>query len=175
MKWGYAVAGLVVAALLVTRSEDAAAAASSTPWGSLATGPGIWVRDPARAFVTAATAEAMQLAATVAMAHGGALQVADASRAIFGEPFPPHTSHREGRDVDIGYTLQRVYPTPLDTIADAGFAAVLAALADRLEYVFASQSRRAELLGYAFSAGLTLPKITVWPGHEQHAHLRFKL
>jgi hypothetical protein len=71
-------------------------------------GPGWMIKTPAYAWGTKRTVHRLReaLRAYARVADGGPdVHVGDISKSG-GGPFPPHLSHRVGRDVDIGYVLQ---------------------------------------------------------------------
>lgn len=113
-------------------------------------------------WVTPRVAAAMGHAADVAHAAGGVLHVGHASREG-GGPFPPHLSHRDGRDVDVGYTGQG-YPSPPGATPPAWWVAAVQAAGVREVFV------RSELVGPLRAAGVNA---RAWPGHATHAHWRF--
>jgi hypothetical protein len=146
-------------------------------WGPLAQlvddARGLAIRQTAHSYTTSAVAQVLAWAGRLAAERGGRLQVADVSRSSFGVPFPPHKSHRFGVDADVGYTLDR-YPTPLTTAASPSFAWLLCQLRPYLDRVFVSTARRDQLLALAQLQSCQLPTLVVWPGHQTHAHLRFR-
>lgn len=116
-----------------------------------------------------------------------------------GGPFPPHVSHREGRDVDVGYVLrgaernrERFIATHARNLdADRTWAlleslfstgAVAYVFMDyelqRLLYAHAQaagvdRSRLSELFQYPRGRRASMGKIRHWPGHINHFHVRF--
>lgn len=114
-------------------------------------GAGLQVRSAAKAWVTPGVRDAMLRAGAAAAALGLQVQVLDASREG-GGPFPPHKSHQAGRDVDVRYL-----PT-------AAMVEVLRAAAPA--HVWVSRER----VGPLGAAGLP---VSYWPGHVDHAHLRW--
>lgn len=133
---------------------------------------GLAIRNAAHSYATQFVASALAWAGTLAKAAGGRLYIADVSRATYGAPFPPHKSHRFGRDVDVGYTLDR-YPTPIKIPTSPSFARILCQLRPYVDRVFVSTARKNELQGLASLQKCTLPPLVVWPGHQTHAHIRF--
>jgi len=132
---------------------------------------GLAIRRRALSYTTPAIARVFGWAGYLAKERGGRLQIADVSRSQPGT-FPPHKSHKYGRDADVGYTLDR-YPTPLTTSATPSFAWILCQLRPYLQKVFVSTARREQLRALAKLQGCQLPTLEVYPGHQTHAHLRF--
>lgn len=159
LRW---IAGGLAVAWLLRRSGGA----SREGWVRLTNEPGLAVRWPARSWTSPAVREVLRIAGQVAVQLGGELQVADAGPPTRGAPYPPHRSHRWGRDVDLGYTLD-VYPTPAATPVDPRVGQVLAAIADAIEVVYTSAARGVALEGYGF-------EVRTWPGHHDHLHLRLR-
>lgn len=152
-------------------------------WVRLVSGAGLRVVRPKRAYTTAAVESVLAQAAAVALAAGGALQVAEVAGEVRGQFLPPHKSHRWGRDVDVGYTLTNEYPTPITTAIDPRWVSVLLAIRPWIETVGVCRARALELapgaplaasaseLGAFASEASGLP-ISVWPGHVGHGHVR---
>jgi len=159
LRW---IAGGLAVAWLLRRSG----APSREGWVRLTDEPGLAVRMPARSWTTPAVRDVLRVAGGLAAQLGGALQVADVGPPVRGAPYPPHRSHRWGRDIDLGYTLD-VYPTPAATPVDPRVAQVLAAIAGAIEVVYAGPRRVDALEGYGF-------KVRTWPGHDKHLHLRLR-
>lgn len=157
-------------------------------WVQIPTGP-VWsVRDPARAWVTPTTLDALVAAMLRYAEHDAArLRVLDASRRSGGY-FPPHRSHREGRDVDLRWEPPMDMPTrPL--------AQLLRQLVEdpRLEAVFLSHARQklvwdlikadpgldpggklAAELQYPLPPHAGFTRIRHWSGHHHHLHVRYR-
>lgn len=117
-----------------------------------------------------------------------------------GGVFPPHLSHRDGRDVDIGYVLRGADADTLRFVgAERGnldvarsWALIEAILASgRVHYIFmdyglqrifyehaaaagASPQRLDELLQYPRGEGVSAGVIRHWRGHRNHFHVRFR-
>lgn len=117
-----------------------------------------------------------------------------------GGVFPPHLSHRDGRDVDIGYVLRGADADTLRFVgAERGnldvarsWALIEAILATgRVHYIFmdyglqrifyehaaaagASPQRLDELLQYPRGEGVSAGVIRHWRGHRNHFHVRFR-
>jgi len=141
-------------------------------WAPVPKSIGVHVRNPKRAYATAKTRGWVRDAGLVAVQVDGELQVADVSGPEPG-PFPPHVSHAAGRDLDVAYRLD-TYPTPADVPASQGFLAVMSAMRDGIETIGVSIARKAELEAMAASLGWPLPKLSAWPGHQTHAHVRLR-
>lgn len=142
------------------------------PWAPLQDAPGLAVRLAERAYTTPPVAARLRYGGLVAQHYGGALQVADISGPAQGAEFPPHKSHRTGRDADVAYTLA-AYPTPPEVAATYGFAQVLQALRPWTEKVFVSPPRKAQLESLAATYELAMPPLVAIDGHNKHAHIRF--
>lgn len=117
-----------------------------------------------------------------------------------GGVFPPHLSHRHGRDVDIGFVLrgvdadqERFVVAGRDNLDVARSWALIEALlaTDQVHYVFMdyglqrvfyehaaaageSPQRLAELLQYPRGEGAPVGVIRHWRGHRNHIHVRFR-
>ena len=117
-----------------------------------------------------------------------------------GGPFPPHLSHREGRDVDIGYVLTGASADSLyfveanaHNLDRARTWALLQALlaTGEVAYVFMDyelqklmylhaesigipQARRAELFQYPNGRRASRGIIRHWKGHRGHFHVRLR-
>jgi len=141
-------------------------------WAPVQSGLGVKVRKASRAYATPKTRLWVASAGVVAAAQGGDLQVADVSGPEPG-PFPPHVSHQQGRDFDTAYKLTK-YPTPVGDPASLEFVTVMSAMRDGIEVVGVSPERKAEIEAIAAQYGLVLPKLSAWPGHQTHAHVRLR-
>lgn len=113
-----------------------------------------------------------------------------------GGRFPPHHSHRSGRDVDVELPLKDgvpvgTIPRPISVVNwDAAWALVKAFIeTGEVRYIFLSNSRQTELYRAAKRAGATeaeLEEYIQYPhanltafvrhsnGHDKHMHVRFK-
>lgn len=141
--------------------------ADPAAWVQLVDEPGLEVRFPSRAWTTAAARAVLRQAAAAALALGGKLHVADAGPAAGpGNEYPPHKSHRWGRDFDIGYTLDG-YPTPADVAVDPRVPAALETIAPWIETVGVNAVRAAPFAGRPY-------KVSTWSGHIGHLHLRLR-
>lgn len=118
----------------------------------LASTPGIVILRPRSSYAALPTMIGMALMGAELARRGLVLEVLDVSREG-GGPFPPHVSHRTGRDVDARYL-------------DDDAAMIAAMIAARPKLVLTSRGRVEKYK----SAGL--PAI-FWPGHTNHVHLRF--
>ncbi len=141
-------------------------------WAPVPSTSGVRVRNSKRAYATSKTRAWVRNAGLVAVQVDGELQVADVSGPEPG-PFPPHVSHAAGRDLDVAYRLD-TYPTPADVPISQGFLAVLSAMREGVETVGVSIARKAEIEALAASLGWPLPKLSAWPGHQTHAHVRLR-
>jgi hypothetical protein len=164
-------------------------------------GPGWVVKTPAYAWGTRRAVHRLReaLRAYVRVAQGGPdVHVGDLSKPG-GGPFPPHISHRAGRDVDIGYVLR-------GSVADVSrFVTATAANLDRartwqlvralldthaVAWIFMDYEVQRMLYEHALAAGT--PKDTLealfqyprgnrasagvirdWRGHADHFHVRW--
>ncbi len=169
----------------------------------LVDGPGYMVKTPAHAWGTPRTIAAIQSAVTIYRQQGlegPQVHIGDVSRRV-GGPFPPHLSHRDGRDVDIGYVLRGpdAETTRFKTATRSSFdterswALLEAFLAtDRVRYIFVDYGLQRLLYEHAQSLGATdgelearfqYPRgsaanrgvIRHWRGHANHFHVRFEL
>lgn len=177
--------GLAAVAMLAAASKRAAAppdpAAPDAPaelgtiaapkagpdgWVKLQDAPGLEVRSPDRSWTSPAVRELLLSAGQLAAQLGGKLQLGDVGPADRGVPFPPHKSHRWGRDMDIAYTLD-AYPTPDDVPVDPRVVAVLDALAPFIERAGVNIVRAPAFAAAKF-------KVSIWDGHAHHLHLRLR-
>lgn len=135
-----------------------------------------------------------------ARVHGGPkVVVGDISKKA-GGPFPPHLSHQQGRDVDVGY-IQRgrrkndraFHPATAATLDRARTWALVDSFlqSDEVAYIFMDYTLQQQLYEYADQLGIdgaTLAelfqyprgsrashgKIRHWKGHRDHFHIRFR-
>lgn len=129
---------------------------------------------------------------------GPKIHVGDISRRG-GGLFPPHLSHRHGRDVDVGYVLkgdeadaERFQPAGPHNLDVARSWALLSAFiaSGSLHYVFADYSLQRLLYDHALAAGVGPERLAElfqyprgrhapyglirhWRGHVNHFHVRF--
>lgn len=166
--WGLVVAGTVVLFALRRRSSPTSgwtpSAAEVNGWSQLGDLPGLRVHKPAYSWTTPAVARVMQEAGLAAQALGGELQLGDIGQKKRGVVFPPHESHRWGRDVDIGYNFKK-YETGAGEEVDPRVVEALAAIAPWIDRVGVNASRAAAFKGAPY-------KVSVWDGHMGHLHLR---
>lgn len=130
---------------------------------------------------------------------GPKVHVGDISRRG-GGVFPPHLSHRHGRDVDVGYVLRgadaevtRFLTADRDNLDIARSWALIESFVDTgaVHYVFmdyglqrlfyehalaegASAQRLSELFQYPRGEGAPAGLIRHWRGHRNHFHVRFR-
>lgn len=165
-------------------------------------GPGYVVKNSDHAWGTPRTIRLLQEAIR-GYARGGRggpkVHVGDVSLRG-GGVFPPHLSHRHGRDVDIGYVLRgaeadetRFRTADRDNLDVARSWALIEALiaTGEVHYVFmdyglqrvfyehalaqgTSPQRLAELLQYPRGEGAPAGVIRHWRGHRNHFHVRFR-
>ncbi len=165
-------------------------------------GPAYVVKAPDHAWGTPRTVRLLQEAIR-AYARGGRggpkVHVGDISLRG-GGVFPPHLSHRHGRDIDIGYVLKgtdadqtRFVVAGRDNLDVARSWALLEALlaTGQVHYVFldyglqrqfyehalaegATPQRLAELFQYPRGEGAPFGVIRHWRGHRNHFHVRFR-
>ena len=133
-------------------------------WVQLEDAPGLAVRTPSRSWTSPAVRQLLLAAGQVAAQLGGKLQVGDVGPALRGSVYPPHKSHRWGRDLDLAFTLD-AYPTPEDVPVDPRLVMVLSSMAPHIEVAGANATRTAALIGRGF-------KVSAWDGHTRHVHLR---
>ena len=165
-------------------------------------GPGYVVKREAHAWGTPRTVTAIQTAVKRYLDRGlggPAVHVGDISRET-GGPFPPHLSHQDGRDVDVGYVLQGgTADVKRFVTATAGRLDVVRTWAllesflgtERVRYVFvdyglqrilyeyakregASEERLASLFQYPRGSAAASGVIRHWRGHANHFHVRFE-
>lgn len=161
----------------------------SRAWVQIPAGSAWSVRDPARAWVTQATYVAFleALAAYAEREEPTPILVLDASRKS-GGPFPPHRSHREGRDIDLRWQGPEKMPTRELAI----FLEMLVA-DDKLQAIFLDHGVQRDVwdlihaspsldpsgilaaeLQYPLAAGTGRTRIRHWPGHKDHLHVRYR-
>lgn len=165
-------------------------------------GPGYVVKRPNNAWGTPRTLAAIQTAAKRYLDRGlggPAVHMGDISQKS-GGPFPPHLSHQDGRDVDVGYVLQGdVADVKRFVTATAGRLDVVRSWAlldaflgtERVRYVFVDyglqrllyehakregvpEDRLAELFQYPRGSAAAQGVIRHWRGHANHFHVRFR-
>lgn len=170
--------------------------------GQLQPGPGYVIKRPNNAWGTPRTITAIQTAAKRYLDEGlggPAVHVGDISQKS-GGPFPPHLSHQDGRDVDVGYVLQGdVADVKRFVTATAGRLDVVRSWAlldaflgtERVRYIFVDyglqrllyehakregvpDDRLAELFQYPRGSAAAKGVIRHWRGHANHFHVRFR-
>lgn len=142
--------------------------ASPGEWVQLVDEPGLEIRNPSRAWTTAAARAVLRKAAAAAFALGGKLTIADAGPAAGpGNAFPPHKSHRWGRDFDMAYTMDGVYPSPAGVPVDLRVPAIFESISPWVETVGVTPPRDGPFGGRPY-------KVSNWPGHLTHLHLRLR-
>ena len=130
---------------------------------------------------------------------GPKVRIGDISRAS-GGPFPPHLSHQQGRDVDVGYILQGprkddlyfVNATPGNLDRERTWALLESMFAtgevtyifmdyelQKLLYAHAEANgvppqRLAEIFQYPNGRRASRGKIRHWRSHRGHFHVRFR-
>lgn len=169
--WWAWLLGLGGAALVIPRVAKGKGPAAPSPedregWVQMQDAPGLAVREPSRSWTSPAVRSVLLAAGQVAKQLGGKLQLADVGPEIRGDNYPPHKSHRWGRDADIAYTLDD-YPTPDDVPVDERVVAVLEAIAPHVEVVGVNAVRLEPFEGRSFKA-------SAWEGHAHHLHLRLR-
>lgn len=151
-------------------------------WEQLAPAAGLALVRPRRRWTTPPVASVLRRAGQAAALRGGALQVAEIAGETRGAPLPPHVSHRYGRDVDVGYTLD-TYPTPINLAPSADWLAVMAEIRPWIEVIGVGSIRARQLAGEPIgpyqpaqleqlARERTGLPIAVWPDHIGHAHVR---
>ncbi|MEM6295410.1 MAG: penicillin-insensitive murein endopeptidase, partial [Myxococcota bacterium] len=167
----------------------------------LQAGPGYMLKTPKHAWGTPRTVAAIQgaLRRYVDRGLGGPdVHVGDISLQR-GGPFPPHLSHQDGRDVDVGYVLQGEFAdVSRFVIASRGRLDVVRSWAlldaflatDRVRYVFVDYALQRILYAYAKEQGVPQDRLDAlfqyprgsaaarglirhWRGHANHFHVRF--
>jgi len=167
----------------------------------LGSSPHYEVKNPENAWGERAAVVAIQRASTIysrTVPGGPKVHIGDLSRRGGGY-FPPHLSHRSGRDVDVGYVLlgdeaddrrfRRADASNLDVprtwallraFISTGYVRIIFAdtSIQRLLYDYARESgvdeeTLAELLQYPRGANFPGGVIRDWKGHKNHFHVRF--
>lgn len=167
----------------------------------LESGPGWIVKTPAFAWGTPRTVHRLREAirSYVRVAEGGPdVHVGDLSKSG-GGPFPPHLSHRAGRDVDIAYVLtgsdadvlRFLTATSGNLDATRSWKLVRALLETRsVAWVFMDYDVQRMLHAEATRTGATADQLATWfqyprgnramhgmirdwRGHDDHFHVRF--
>lgn len=165
-------------------------------------GPGYVVKRAAHAWGTPRTVAAIRAAVKGYLDRGLAgpsVHVGDISLKS-GGPFPPHLSHRDGRDVDVGYVLRG---DGADTVrfvtATRGRLDVVRTWAlldaflstERVRYIFVDYGLQRILYDYAKQQGVEQGRLDAlfqypggsaasrgvirhWRGHTNHFHVRFE-
>ena len=163
-------------------------------------GPAYVIKNPSESWGTPRTV-ALLRDAILAYARGGdgpKVRIGDLSRPS-GGPFPPHLSHREGRDVDIGYVLRgaaadQLYFVPateqsLDRARTWRLVEALLATG-AVRYIFMDYALQKLLYLHAESEGVDSDRLAAlfqypngsrasagtirhWKGHRGHFHVRF--
>jgi hypothetical protein len=165
-------------------------------------GPGYVVKNPEHAWGTPRTIRLLQDAIrdyTRGGRGGPKVHVGDLSLRG-GGVFPPHLSHRHGRDIDVGYVLRGADADVTKfVVADSNnldvarsWALIEALIATgQVHYVFmdyglqrvfyehaaaagASAQRLSDLLQYPRGEGAPAGIIRHWRGHRNHFHVRFR-
>ena len=162
--------------------------------------PGFVVRERARAYVTQDAADQLLHAFDVlhdADPDAPRVEIRDASR-VHGGPLDQHRSHQSGRDIDIGYFLQRCGATcahrrlhPQDLDAARQWRLIETWLREgSVEYIFIDHALQEPLYRAAREAGATRAELQAWfqwpraeevrlgvirhvPLHADHMHVRF--
>lgn len=171
--------------------------------GGIQLGPGAHyvVKTPDHAWGERAVILAIQraISAYSRRAPGGPkVHVGDVSRRGGGE-FPPHLSHRSGRDVDVGYVLQgpladetRFHVADRESLDVARSWALLRAFIDTgaVRIIFVDRGLQRRFYEHAREAGATEEELAAllqyprgdafpggiirhWKGHRNHFHVRF--
>lgn len=168
----------------------------------LQAGPGYVVKRAAHAWGTPRTVTAIQTAVKRYLDRGLGgpdVHVGDISRKS-GGPFPPHLSHQDGRDVDVGYVLQGESADVVRFVtATRGRLDVVRTWAlldaflgtERVRYVFVDYGLQRILYDYAKQQGVSPDRLDAlfqypngsaasrgvirhWRGHANHFHVRFE-
>lgn len=126
----------------------------------LSSSPGLRVRNRSRAWAAPWVAERLAAIAPALDALGYEVEIGDVSRQG-GGPLDGHKSHQVGRDADVyagGVEKGRA-------VRDSfGLLALVNLLADDLETVGATDG---------LAGPSSVRKVSRWPGHRYHVHLRF--
>lgn len=144
----------------------------STGWGPVGPGVGRRIRAQGRSFGTASMQSWLSKIGLRMHGAGEVIVVADVSLPAGGS-FPPHASHRDGRDVDLSYG-SAVYPTPIGAPVSDTLVVALAETAAAIEQVYVSNGRKQEIEARAKALGVEVPELVVWPGHAMHIHVRLE-
>jgi len=165
-------------------------------------GPGYVVKRPAHAWGTPRTVTAIQTAIKRYLDRGlggPAVHVGDISRES-GGPFPPHLSHQDGRDVDVGYVLRGESADVVRFVtATQGRLDLVRTWAllesflgtDRVHFIFVDyglqrllydhakhegvdEARLQALFQYPRGSAAAQGVIRHWRGHANHFHVRFE-
>ncbi len=165
-------------------------------------GPGYAVKREAHAWGTPRTVAAIQAAVKRYLDRGLGgpdVHVGDISLRT-GGPFPPHLSHQDGRDVDVGYVLQGESADVVRFVtATRGRLDVVRSWAlidaflgtERVRYIFVDYGLQRILYDYAKQQGVTGEQLDAlfqypngsaasrgvirhWRGHSNHFHVRFE-
>lgn len=198
---GQAIARIEATDVFYTDLVDDALDDSIDKGVQLESGPGWIVKTPAFAWGTPRTVHRLREAirAYVRVADGGPdVHVGDISKSG-GGPFPPHLSHRAGRDVDIAYVLRGsdadvlrfLTATPRNLDATRSWKLVRALLETRaVGWIFMDYDVQRLLHAEATRAGATADQLDTWfqyphgdramhgiirdwRGHDDHFHVRF--
>ena len=204
-----ATTALMLRALLLTALLTTASATAEHSPGQLhapgavvqlESGPGYHVREPSHAFGTQKTVDLFRRAVAQAgllFQEMPTLSVGDLS-VKGGGRLRPHRSHRDGRDIDVGYyfkdckTRRWFEPATPKNLDVARTWALIKALLDthEVEYIFIQSRLQKPLFEYAKKTGIskaTLDHVFQWPrarrnkrgiirherGHDDHFHVRF--
>ncbi len=165
-------------------------------------GPGYVVKRPDRAWGTATTINSIERAMNLWTAGELAelFNVQDWTPAFWdiskagGGFLPPHVSHREGRDVDVNFLLEKgeeqwrklltlpLIPLLISFLADANTEAIFLDW-DRQEEVWSALDINPDLpmadilrteLQYPLPKGTGTTRVRHSPGHHNHIHVRFR-
>ena len=164
-------------------------------------GPGYVIKTPGHAWGTQRTVALLRdsVRAYARDIDGPKVRIGDLSLPG-GGPFPPHLSHREGRDVDIGYILQgpnkdalyfhNVNDNNLDEPRTWALIEALLATGE-VAYIFMDYEIQKRLYAHAESSGVSSDRlrslfqypngrrasrgiIRHWRSHRGHFHVRFR-
>lgn len=167
----------------------------------LGEGPGWMIKTPAFAWGTRRTVHRLResLRAYVRVAQGGPdVHVGDLSKAG-GGPFPPHLSHRTGRDVDVGYVLTgreadiaRFVRASAANLDRARTWKLVKSMIDTRAVAWIFMDYRVQALLYEYALQDGTPRETLeslfqyphgdramhgiirdWRGHDDHFHVRW--
>lgn len=157
-----------------------------------------WIRNPENTWGSSHAIETLQIAIANWRRDSGferELVIEDMSQRHGGK-FPPHHSHRSGRDVDVELPLKDgvpvgTIPRPPNLVNwDAAWSLVKALIAtDEVRYIFLSRTRQDKLYEAARRAGASADELEEYiqyphngmtafvrhsQGHDKHMHVRFK-